>query len=261
MQANTYISLNIAELEALRPASFEAVGLYLILKEKASFKTGEVGKFHRQKLTYAWFARELSRPASQGRAAKEFDTHDIQRLLAQLAHLGLVADEQWDGKRLSLCLPYSPLWQTSLPGGSEKLPQAGAVVAASIAGGASSAACLPVSLSVVKTQRSSTPFFNTDSGGETAAEPSEVPADAEAAEAARVASYAQRLKKAGGIYLDTPISREIFGSWAKRGITLDQLEQALDASLWETREPLRPGDLNKYLFPSPRQQHLGRAAL
>ena len=261
MAADTYFSLNHGEMQLLRSATFEAIGLYLILKEKAAFKTGAVGTFHCQKLNYAWFANEMARPSSQGRSGQTFDSTDIKRLLAQLAGLGLVEDECWDGKRLSLRLPFSPLWKgnPAIQAGEAKLPRGiraeppKSTVPPALPEDASS-------LSVMTSERGSIPFFSsaitTDSGG-LAAEPLKVPAQpqpqpqpiAPTAAADPIDGLAERFRdivaREGGLMADTLISREYYAAWAKAGLTEDILEM----TICFMTEPFRPGDLNQALFP------------
>jgi hypothetical protein len=256
MAADTYFSLNSAEMQMLRSATFEAIGLYLILKEKAAFKTGEVGMFHRQKLNYAWFAKEMDRPSSQGRSGQTFDSTDIKRLLAQLAGLGLVEDECWDGKRLSLRLPFSPLWKgnPAIQTGEARLPrgvqakQPKSTVPPALPEDASS-------LSVMTSKRGSKPFFSsvitTDSGG-FAADPLKEPAQPIAPPTAApdpIEELAERFRgivaREGGLMSDTPVSREYYAAWAKAGLTTDILEMTICLH----KEPFRPGDLNHQLFP------------
>ena len=119
-----YISFNKEEQARLSGLTFEALGLYFHLKQKANFKTGVLGRHFNQKLRYATFAKMMGRPASQGREERRFDTTDIKRLLAQLESVGLVEDHQWDGTRLTMRLPLSPLWKNNpeLPNGKPKLP-------------------------------------------------------------------------------------------------------------------------------------------
>lgn len=256
MAAQTYFSLNQGETLLLQRASFEAIGLYLLLKEKANFKTGEVGTFRKQKLTYAWFARAMDRPASQGRAAQTFDTKAVQRLLAQLAEVGLVADERWEDSRLTLRLPFSPLWEKNpeLQSGKVKLPQDIPEFSAEIAAAQPSPA-LPAFPSVMTSERGSIPFFNTaittDSGARSGADSLEVqPANDDAL----AAQFEAAIAEAGGIYAHTADSRAFYKSWARQGFDLSRIKD--EAALWELfqSEPLTPGALNKHLRPSQQQE-------
>ena len=138
----TYRSYNEVEREMLRQVGFEELGLYVVMKEIGSFTNGWLGKFHQQKITYARLALEMHRNASQGRKEKVFDTTAIIRLLENLEEVGLVTDRQWDGKRLTLLMPFSPMWKGNPErkgvsnqgaGGHEvatKSPQAGDAVSA-----------------------------------------------------------------------------------------------------------------------------------
>ena len=47
--------------------------MYLELKRMANFKTGQVGVFHSQKLSWEELGRLVSVPSAQGRAAKPVD--------------------------------------------------------------------------------------------------------------------------------------------------------------------------------------------
>ncbi len=268
MNANTYLSLNVAEVQCLQTASFEAIGLYLLFKEKANFRTGEVGRFHKQKLTYAQFARALGRPASQGRAAQVFGSTDIKRLIGQLTDIGLVEGADWDGTRLTLRLPLSPNWKgnPALVGG-EKLPRQAAGKSPAEADGDRASAASPASLSVLSSERGSAPFFtttaiNTDTGGEEpAAGLPKVPAPA--ATSARTSpatatslplaeQFQQLVAEGGGMMAATPVSWDYYRAWAKAGVRVEQVRTAIfDLTVVEP-QPFRPGDINALLFPRRR---------
>jgi hypothetical protein len=198
----------------------------------------------------------MARPSSQGRSGQTFDSTDIKRLLAQLAGLGLVEDECWDGRRLSLRLPFSPLWKgnPAIQTGEARLPrgirtkQPKSTVPPALPEDASS-------LSVMTSERGSTPFFSseitTDSGG-LAADPLKEPAQPIAPPTAApdpIEGLAERFRsivaREGGLMADTAISREYYAAWAKAGLTADILEM----TIFLQKEPFRPGDLNHQLFP------------
>lgn len=244
----TYFSLNQSEIDLLKDATFEAIGLYLLLKEKANFRNGEVGKFRQQKLTYAWFARAMDRPAAQGRAAQTFNSKAIQRLLAQLSEIGLVEDEHWDGSRLTLRLPYSPLWEKNpeLQAGKVKLPQAVADFSAEMAVAQPSPA-LPAFPSVMTTEKESISFFNTvttDSGDHAVAASLEVQTSTADALATQFESV---IADAGGVYAHTEQSRAFYKAWARMGFDLARVRD--ETANWELFqfEPLTPGALNRVL--------------
>lgn len=261
MNANTYLSLNIAELACLQRATFEAIGLYLLFKEKANFRTGELGRFHRQKLTYATFARMMGRPASQGRAAQEFDTTDIKRLMAQLEGLGLVEGVDWDGKRLTLRLPLSPKWKGNPALSADgKLPRQDVGESVGKADGGEVPAPLSPTPSILSSERGSQPFFNTGTGGDAIAAGPLKEAAAAAASATpaaletQVEQFRQIVADEGGVMADQPVSREYYRAWAKAGVTPEQLRVAIFDLNMSGIRVFNPGDINGQLFPRRRFQ-------
>jgi hypothetical protein len=177
----SYRSYNVIEREILRTLGFEELGLYWLLKEYVSFETGSFGTFNNQKMTYARLAREMHREASQGRPARDFDTTAVKRLLDHLADAGLVTDVQWDGKRLTMMLPHSPLWpgnparkQTGSGGEvAGKLPRQRTTRNPAKSDAARDSALSSSPPSLVCSKRVNNSFFNSDSSatghGETVA--------------------------------------------------------------------------------------------
>lgn len=343
---DTYISLNREELLRLNNVSYEAFGLYMRLKEKANFRTGVVGRFFNQKLTYATFAKLMGRPASQGRAAMVFDSTAIKRLLAQLEETGLVVDHAFKDQKLTLCLPLSPLWKDNpeLAANSGKLPRENPVepLKSKVSQGIRQ---VSENGSVVTSKRGSIPFFSSvssDCGGDDAADfPKErgarpaakapgksatllgdmvakfedmISAQAGAISPSRpecreayarwatagvvesdlataicrmtfaeeptfdplelevlfanlrsvppkqltrplagkdiVADYRACLSAAGAILTTTDASQEVYKAWEKAKVTVEAVQQAIDTRALQNHSPLRPGDLNPWLFPS-----------
>jgi hypothetical protein len=166
---SSYRSYNEVERDILRTLGFEELGLYFVLKEYANFYTGSFGTFNNQKMTYARLAREMQREASQGRPAKEFDTTAIKRLLERLTEVGLVADVQWDGRRLTMLLPHSPIWKDNPArregaGGGEaagKLPRHSTAQNAAKPVAARDSAAPASTPSLVGSKEVNRPFFNT----------------------------------------------------------------------------------------------------
>lgn len=62
--------------------------------------------------------------------------------------------------------------------------------------------------------------------------------------------YEACLKSAGGIFLTTEISRGIFASWQQAKVTVEAVKRAIAERAAMDSSPLRPGDLNRWLFPS-----------
>lgn len=107
-----YISFTKAETKAMRTLGYKERIMYFELKWLSDFKTGSVGDYHRQHITYADLAALIFVPSSQGRPAVTIDDKEASRCLSRLRDVGLVADiEQKPGGGLRLCLPQSPLNQ------------------------------------------------------------------------------------------------------------------------------------------------------
>ncbi|MEI7429604.1 MAG: hypothetical protein WCL27_04040, partial [Betaproteobacteria bacterium] len=257
---------NLMEVEALRSASFEALALYFLYKEKADFKTGILGKFFKQKLTYAFFAREMCRASSQGKPEKKFDTKDVQRLTEQLESLELVEEVRFDDGRLTMKLPFSPIWKgnpadTETAKTDRKLPRTGKGAEASESSAGLSQADSPVPLSLLTSKRGSEPFFNsvnTNSGGPNAAatlskQAAAVATSEQAYEARSLEEKFEALVAInGGLLSHTDFSREFYAAWVRAGVTEVQLLWAL-FDCQEARTPFKPGDIHKILFPSEAQ--------
>ena len=105
-----YISKSKAEREALLKLGFRERWLYDELKWLANFKTGLVGTFARQKLTYVDIAALVTAPGVQGRGQGGIDETQAADFLKRMEAVGLVANI---GRRanggLSFELPLSPI--------------------------------------------------------------------------------------------------------------------------------------------------------
>ena len=109
MSKAVYVSLNLAEYEILMSkASFAEMGMYLILKKMANFKTGEVGSFRQQKLNYEKLAQQLSRPTRNTAPGEAFDRGQARSIVARLERMGLVSNIHAEGA-LKMRLPLSPI--------------------------------------------------------------------------------------------------------------------------------------------------------
>lgn len=105
-----YVSLNRQELDLLAEASYEETTLYItVLKRLANFKTGLVGTFQKEPLTYEELASKLSRPSSQGKPAQSITRDRARDLVLRLETRGLVSNVQVLGKSLIILLPLSPM--------------------------------------------------------------------------------------------------------------------------------------------------------
>lgn len=107
----TYVSISKTEWTVLRRVCLRSFRLYVELKWLANFKTGVVGTFKNQQLTYEGLAEMVSLPVRQGVSASHgiVDGKEIKRLLERLEQIGLVADCFHDGTKLTMTLPMSPI--------------------------------------------------------------------------------------------------------------------------------------------------------
>lgn len=110
MKRALYWSFNEAEM-ALMLGTLDAdeALLYMALKKRSNFRTGEVGTFKNEHLTLQKLADMMARPSRQGKPATVYHRKEIQRMLDRLRDRGLVADTQDQSDRLTLRLPLSPM--------------------------------------------------------------------------------------------------------------------------------------------------------
>lgn len=113
-KAKRYVSLGFDELDQLQGLGWGERAMYLELKRLANFKTGKVGVFRSQALTWEELGRLVSVPSAQGRAAKLVEGKEAALMVGRLEAVGLVADQ---GRRenggLTLTLPLSPIGSAS----------------------------------------------------------------------------------------------------------------------------------------------------
>ena len=106
-----YISLNLEEIAALERLGFRERWAYLALKRAANFKTGTVGEFGRQKLSYTDIAKLIVPPPGvQGRGEGKIDDTQASDFILRMEAEGLVSGI---GRRpnggLRFDLPMSPI--------------------------------------------------------------------------------------------------------------------------------------------------------
>lgn len=109
-----YVSLGFHELDLLQGLGWGERAMYLELKRLSNFKTGKVGVFLSQALTWEELGRRVSVPSAQGRPAKLVDGKEAALMVGRLEVAGLVSDQ---GRRenggLTLTLPLSPIGSAS----------------------------------------------------------------------------------------------------------------------------------------------------
>lgn len=115
-KADAYISFNKAETAALQGVCLRSLRVYFELKWLANFRTGVVGAFGRQKLTFEAIAEKVAIPTAQGRSAAQshIDGKEVSRIIQRLEQAGLVADVHNNREGLTLQLPLSPMRAASV---------------------------------------------------------------------------------------------------------------------------------------------------
>lgn len=109
-----YVSLGFHELDLLQKLGWGERAMYLELKRMSNFKTGQVGVFRSQALSWEELGRLVSVPSAQGRAAKLVDGKEAALMVGRLEAAGLVSDQgRRENKGLTLMLPLSPIGSAS----------------------------------------------------------------------------------------------------------------------------------------------------
>lgn len=106
-----YISLNLDEIAALEKLGFRERWAYLALKRASNFKTGVLGEFGKQKLSYQAIADLIKPPPGvQGRGEGRIDDTQARDFILRMEAVGLVSGigrRRNGGVRLDL--PMSPI--------------------------------------------------------------------------------------------------------------------------------------------------------
>jgi hypothetical protein len=107
---DAYISFNKDEWTALQKLGFRERWAYMQFKWLANFKTGMVGNFRKQRLTYLDIAGLVTAPGVQGRGMGSIDDTQAADFLIRLADVGLlVQHDKRDNGGLLFELPLSPI--------------------------------------------------------------------------------------------------------------------------------------------------------
>ena len=107
---DAYISFNKDEWNALQKLGFRERWAYMQFKWLANFKTGMVGNFRKQRLSYQDIADLVTAPGVQGRGMGNIDDTQAADFLQRLAAVGLVVQHPNRANGgLLLELPLSPI--------------------------------------------------------------------------------------------------------------------------------------------------------
>lgn len=249
-----YVSFNPSEYVCLRQVGFRERWLYSELKWLANFKTGAVGSFYKQCLSYAKLAALVTVPEEQGRdrGLCSIDDKEAARILDRLERVGLVANIHRNKRGgLAFTLPLSPVGSmpenkpenitpTTVAEDAEKLPDDW--------GGEDAAEPLQmgpqgdsgVQRSVLKDSYESY-TFSSDISNAGAADTAAPPASKKPPpDTLTLKDIQQRLRtsKARFIFLETETSAQIFAGWVERAVPPEAFERAV--SLIESDDGLRP---------------------
>lgn len=233
----TYVSLNRNETQLLDQLPFEERWLYVKLKWLANFKTGKIGKFGRRVLTYEKIGEMIGVPSAQGRPARPVTGGEVKRMIDRLEAAGLVADHGYDAKSgIALTLPLSPIRQAGAQG---KLQTDTPVESPAKARGTTLCDERQLPQSVLMSYGHNNTFFSNDGAGDTPAPrrppggtpPPPSPKGEDKTDSAPLTVAGIRaLFEDSWIefhYLDTAETRRFFENWIRRGVTVEELQQAI----------------------------------
>ena len=275
-----YISINLdGEIAALEKLGFRERWTYLCCKKLANFKTGVVGAFGNQKLTYGDIAGMVKAPATQGRGDGVIDDTQAADFLHRMEAVGLVSNiGRRDNGGLRFELPLSPIGKKAAP---STVDTAGDILDIFPDDAASQTAenpALPrpsdVSDGEVSVMINKKININTDGRGPSAdgADPHRAhgaaPLEGFCAGSAAAAALltADRIREAVADNFnfrgaDEPQAVSFYESWAHAGITLDELHAAMTSveEAADCPDP-SPNDLHRRLWPLVVDRSIGRLA-
>lgn len=111
-----YISLNLDEIAALEKLGFRERWAYIAVKRIANFKTGKVGEFGKQQLSYTAISGLIKAPPGvQGRGEGRIDDTQARDFILRMEAVGLVSGitrRQNGGLRFDL--PMSPIGRNKI---------------------------------------------------------------------------------------------------------------------------------------------------
>lgn len=243
VKREVYISLDQEEMGRLRQLSWRECWLYLELKWLANFKTGEIGTFMRQCITYEQLAGMIGKPTGQGREAEHFDGKEAARSLMRMHKVGLVGGiGRRENNGLQFTLPLSPIDQAAArqarlaAASGEKLPDASMAQPAEKPDVAGDCPDSPQLESVLTTSNNIN-TFNTDGSdgaGDTPA-PRGVGSDPTPGlstnpppGALSLARLKRRLHEAWFVYVDTADSARFYANWLHQGFSEAEFEEAIE---------------------------------
>lgn len=276
-----YISINLDdELAALEELSIRERWVYLCCKQLANFKTGVVGTYRNQKLSYVDISAMVKAPARQGRGDGTIDDTQAADIIKRMEAVGLVSNI---GRRnnggLRFELPLSPIGRKKADLTAQiagKMPEISPdeptdqIAANPALAGVGDESGEEVSV-VINTKRN----INTDGAAASidaaaprrasgAAPSGEVLAGGTAATAPLTAADIREALAESYLLFeaaDDPQASAFFLSWAEAGITLDELQAAMTSVEESVECPDKSAaDLHDRIWPMVVDRFVARLA-
>lgn len=271
-----YISLSLDELAALEAFGFRERWAYIAWKRLANFKTGAVGRFGKQKLTYNELAKRLNPPPGvQGRGQGAIDDTQAGDILRAFERAGLVSDiwRRTDNNGLTFFMPIAPIGGNKVaqavqpttppspPTGQvlqifpEPEPEQIAAEPAPMRVSASSTDSLSVLINReihINTERADLGTAEAAPCRATGAARTLAEIHPEAAATTLDADAIERVLGDDWDFVDvhTPASRARYAAWAQAGVSLTELEAAMGLAQSLDDDGVTPVALEVHLWPT-----------
>lgn len=236
-----YVSLDRDEMNALRQLGWRHRWMYLELKWLASFRTAEVGRFGRQKITFEQLSKLVSVPTAAGREADTIDGKEAARILMKLHEVGLVGEiDRRNNGGLCFVLPMSPIDKEAArkarqaKASKDRLPKQDAAQLHAKAHTDSACEVSSTSQSVMTPYGCLNTLFSNDGAGGTPAPrrvgsaPTPGSSENPTPGAISLARLKGLLHEAWFAYVDTPDSERFYANWLNQGFSHTEFEEAVE---------------------------------
>lgn len=255
-----YVSLDMDEMAILRQLGWRERWLYLELKLKSDFHTGEVGlgPYGRECLTHERLSKQMTVPTSQGREPDVVDAKEVARMLMRLHKVGLVGEiGRRKNKGLLFALPLSPIDKDAArkvrqdKAALEKLPDQASIQPPENNDGERVGNDSLAPHPVMTCSKSINTFFSNEGAVETPAPagvgsvPTPILQETPTPGALTIARIKGRLEDSWFVYVDTAESERFYTSWVRQGFTDSEFEEAVEHV--ERGDSLTPAAVDRVL--------------
>ncbi|ODU50889.1 MAG: hypothetical protein ABS92_01700 [Thiobacillus sp. SCN 63-374] len=257
----SYVSFDKVETAILRQLGWRERWLYLELKWKSDFETGQVGlgPYGTECLTHERLAELIVVPPSRGREADVIDGKEAARLLSRLEKVGLVGEigRRKKNNGLLFALPLSPIDKVAArkarqdTAALEMLPANGSVQSTENDDGAWDCGDSSPPHPVMACSKSINTFFSNDGAGDTPAPgsvgsaPTPILPENPTPGALSLARIRGRLEDSWFVYVDTAESERFYASWIRQGFSESEFEEAVEQV--ERSDSLTPAAVDRVL--------------